>query len=128
MNKTDRITIFSGVLRVLMKDNKLTDKELAAKSGINQASIKTYTSGKGSPTVANLIDLAECLEVTPDQLLGFEKLYKEPEKPQDPPKKKKNNELAAEFARRLRDNGKTIADYKEIIGMLSENIKKNTKI
>ena len=41
MNKTDRITIFSGVLRVLMKDNKLTDKELAAKSGINQASIKT---------------------------------------------------------------------------------------
>ena len=130
MNDIDRLTIFSGVLRVLMKDRKVTSKELAEKLGITQPAVNNYMAGKAFPVVKNLCKLADFFGVTPDKLLGYSKLKDEEfTKPEAPaPKKLKNIELAASFRRQLTENGKTLADYKEISTNLHDAIYKNTKI
>ena len=130
MNDIDRQTIFSGVLRVLMKERKMDEKVLSKAAGITLLSVKNYAAGKALPMIPVLCRLADFFAVTPDQLLGYRKLTEEqlPPPPPPEPRRMKNNELAASFRQQLRENGKTLADYKEISAALHSGIYKNTKI
>lgn len=60
-------------IKTLRKENNLTQEELGAKIGVQKAAIQKYEKG----TVKNikrdsLIKLAQCLDTTPEYLLGWE--------------------------------------------------------
>ena len=52
------------------KMNKLTAAEAASRLGVSQAALSSWESGNKSPTVENLIGMAELYGVTTDYLLG----------------------------------------------------------
>lgn len=52
------------------KMNKLTVAEAASRLGVSQAALSSWESGNKSPTVENLIGMAELYGVTTDYLLG----------------------------------------------------------
>ena len=60
---------FEERLKALMKKRNLTQKELANKSNITEASISKYLSGERTPRVDVIINLAKALEITTDELL-----------------------------------------------------------
>jgi transcriptional regulator with XRE-family HTH domain len=130
MHDIDRQTIFSGILRVLMQDRKLTHAALSKDLGATMTAIKNYTSGQAFPVVKTLCKLSDYFGVTPDQMLGYRKLTEEQLPPPEPPKvrSRTNSELAELFRNQLSENGKTFADYKEIMAELQSAIIKNTKI
>lgn len=62
-------------IKMLRKEHNLTQEELGAKIGVQKAAIQKYEKG----TVKNikrdsLIKLAQCLETTPEYLLGWEEI------------------------------------------------------
>jgi transcriptional regulator with XRE-family HTH domain len=56
-------------LRRLRQDLGITQEELEARSGVPQANISLYETGRMNPNLANLKKLAAALEVSTDQLL-----------------------------------------------------------
>lgn len=61
---------FSQRLKELRIENKMMQKELAAKLGIKQATFSAYESGKNKPSLSIVVQLAEILNVSTDYLLG----------------------------------------------------------
>ena len=60
-------------IKMLRKEHNLTQEELGAKIGVQKAAIQKYEKG----TVKNikrdsLIKLAQCLDTSPEYLLGWE--------------------------------------------------------
>ncbi len=56
-------------LRRLRQHLGITQEELEARSGVPQANISLYETGRMNPNLANLKKLAAALEVSTDQLL-----------------------------------------------------------
>lgn len=61
---------FSQRLKELRIENKMMQKELAAKLGIKQATFSAYESGKNKPSLSIVVQLAEIFNVSTDYLLG----------------------------------------------------------
>jgi DNA-binding Xre family transcriptional regulator len=65
---------FSKRLRELREDRKLTQEELAARSGLDYKHIQRLEgSDPSSPTLATIEKLANALDLQPWQLLKFER-------------------------------------------------------
>lgn len=57
-------------IRMLMEDKKFTQKELANLSGITEASMSKYLSGERTPRIDVVVNIANALGVTVDELIG----------------------------------------------------------
>ena len=62
--------LFRRRLRAARDLRELSQSELAARAGLQQAAVSHYESGSRRPSLANLRKLGEALEVTTDYLLG----------------------------------------------------------
>lgn len=51
---------------------KLSQKDMAKKIGITTQSYQAYESGLTMPTMENFLKLCKILNITPNELLGFE--------------------------------------------------------
>ena len=54
---------------MIMRDKKLSQKDLAIKANITEASMSKYLSGERTPRVDVIVNLARALEITTDELL-----------------------------------------------------------
>ena len=61
---------FEEKLKSIMQQQGLTQKELATRSGITEASMSKYLNGERTPRIDVIINLSRALEVTTDELLG----------------------------------------------------------
>lgn len=59
-------------ISALLKNKRMTQKELAAKANITEAAVSHYIKGDRVPRSSVLDKLAKVLETTPDYLLGGE--------------------------------------------------------
>lgn len=57
-------------IRMLMEDKKFTQKELANLSGITEASMSKYLSGERTPRIDVVVNIANALGATVDELIG----------------------------------------------------------
>ncbi|MEG0034551.1 MAG: helix-turn-helix transcriptional regulator [Bacilli bacterium] len=57
-------------VKMLMSEKGLNQKELASKSGITEASMSKYLSGDRTPRIDILVNVANALGVTTDDLIG----------------------------------------------------------
>lgn len=64
---------FSDKLRALLKEKKMTQRELAIKTKIVNADISNYVNGRRIPDVRHAIKIALALEIQPYQF--FEELF-----------------------------------------------------
>jgi transcriptional regulator with XRE-family HTH domain len=61
---------FSERLRNARELRKLSQSELAAKSGLQPSAVSHFESGRRSPSFQNLKAVADALQVTTDYLIG----------------------------------------------------------
>ena len=62
--------IFAERLRAARELRKLSQSELAEKSGLLPSAVSHFETGRRSPSFANLKALADALKVTTDYLIG----------------------------------------------------------
>ena len=62
---------FDKRLSQLLKENNMTQKELAQKIGVSQAIVTYWVKGQRQPTAENIFEVAKALETTSDYLLGL---------------------------------------------------------
>ena len=60
-----------NLIRVYRKSNKMTIKELAAKSGVSEISIRSYENNKRNPKYENLEKIAYVLGIPVSEILGY---------------------------------------------------------
>lgn len=58
-------------MEYMMKMRNVSQKEVAARSGLDAALICRYVNGKQAPNAENLVKISDALGVTPDMLLGI---------------------------------------------------------
>lgn len=63
-------------LREIRQNKGLTQAKLASMLGVSQQAIASYENGARKLDQNQIIKLCLMLEVTPDELLGFEEAYK----------------------------------------------------
>ena len=63
--------MFDRRLRELLKENDMTQKELARRIGVSQSSITYWVNGVKQPTAENIYAVAKAFETTADYLLGL---------------------------------------------------------
>ena len=61
---------FGIILKQLRLENKLTQKQLAARLNVTDRSIRDWENEQTEPAYDTLIKLAEILDVTLDELVG----------------------------------------------------------
>ena len=59
-------------LQYIKKTNNLTQQKMAELTGITQSTMSDWLNGKANPTITNLINLANNLNVSLDYLIGRE--------------------------------------------------------
>lgn len=59
-------------IKMLMEEKRLTQKQLAGLAGITEASMSKYLSGARTPRIDIIVNLANALGVTTDELIGNE--------------------------------------------------------
>lgn len=57
-------------IKMFMKEKGLSQKELAKLSGITEASMSKYLSGERTPRIDVIVNLANALQITTDELIG----------------------------------------------------------
>lgn len=62
---------FDKRLRELLKENDMTQKELAKKIGVSQACVTYWINGQKQPTAENVYSVAKAFETSADYLLGL---------------------------------------------------------
>ena len=71
-------------VKALMKEQRMTQRELARRSGLTEASVCKYLSGSRTPQAEAVVLLAKALGTTSDYLLGIkrdeESIYRDLEK------------------------------------------------
>lgn len=63
---------FNERIRMLLEEQHLSQKDLAKKAGITEASMSKYLSGERTPRIDVVVNLANALGVTADELIGNE--------------------------------------------------------
>ena len=64
------MTVFSERMTKLMKNNGLSQKELAVKAGVTESAMSYYVKGERTPRSDVLTRIAKALGTTTDYLLG----------------------------------------------------------
>ncbi len=59
-------------IKMLMEERHLNQKELARLSGVTEASMSKYLSGERTPRIDVIVNIANALNVTTDELIGNE--------------------------------------------------------
>ncbi|HEX5525986.1 MAG TPA: helix-turn-helix transcriptional regulator [Solirubrobacterales bacterium] len=72
-----RTPLFGEALRFHRKNKKMTQVEVAEKSGIETSEISRLEKGLGNPTLIQIKRLAYGLGVTPSKILVIEETYAE---------------------------------------------------
>ena len=71
-------------VKALMKEQRITQRELARRSGLTEASVCKYLSGSRTPQAEAVVLLAKALGTTSDYLLGIKRdegsIYRDLEK------------------------------------------------
>lgn len=57
----------------LLKEKNLSQKEFAKQTGIAEASISDWKRKGTNPSAGKIMDICNCLEITPEELLGGRK-------------------------------------------------------
>ena len=60
-----------NLIRVYRKSNKMTQKELAAKSGVSEISIRSYENNKRNPKYETLEKIADVLGIPVSEISGY---------------------------------------------------------
>lgn len=68
----ERINLFRENIRRFRKARRLTQVQLAQVLGYNYTAIANYESGRNTPSINNLIKLADFFRVSIDELVGHE--------------------------------------------------------
>lgn len=71
MSKDEWLDEFGNNLQALMRENDITQRELAKISGVCQSDLSRYINGRQAPTYKAIINLAYALECTTDDLIDF---------------------------------------------------------
>lgn len=71
------MTTFGKKLHSLMKDNKITQQELAEKLNVRRGSVSNWVTDRRMPDSDTIVDLANMFNVTTDYLLGNDKNIKD---------------------------------------------------
>lgn len=61
---------FSENLKLLMRENELTQVKLASVLGVSQSAVSAWLSGKKEPSITSLWLLADYFDLTIDELIG----------------------------------------------------------
>lgn len=64
--------IFSERLTILIKEKKMSKRELAREIGVSAMSVSDWSTGKIQPTAENIYLIAEYFSISSDYLLGLE--------------------------------------------------------
>lgn len=73
-----RTSDFAEILKEVMENKEMSQKEVCKKAGITEASMSGYCTGKRFPNTRVLIKLAEALDVSIDLLVGWKRnMYNE---------------------------------------------------
>ena len=67
------MTIFSKNLQNVLKSKQVTKRALAEMLSLPEQNVGRWTTGKVIPRIDTLLRICECLEVTPNELLGYDK-------------------------------------------------------
>lgn len=62
---------FAKVVQKRLIDMEMTQAEFAAKCGVAPSTVSAWYQGKSTPRADALIKAAEALDLTPNDLLGF---------------------------------------------------------
>lgn len=62
---------FSHVLKGLLIENRMSQKELAMRSGLSQSSITGYLNGSKKPTAKALINISYALDCPLNDLIDY---------------------------------------------------------
>ena len=71
MSESYWMQTFGNNLNYFMEQANMTQEELARATGLTQASISRYASGRQMPGVRAIINIANALGVTTDELIDF---------------------------------------------------------
>ena len=71
------MTTFGKKLHSLMKDNKITQQELAEKLNVRRGSVSNWVTDRRMPDSDTIVDLANIFNVTTDYLLENDKNIKD---------------------------------------------------
>lgn len=69
---------FSENLASLRKSKNLSQEEIADRLGVSRQAISKWENGQALPETANIMKLCEILEVTPNELFGYEERRAQP--------------------------------------------------
>lgn len=64
--------IFSQNLRKALEDNKMTQQTFADQIGISQAMVNRWLNGVNEPDFATLLTVCRILNISPNEILGYE--------------------------------------------------------
>ena len=56
-------------LKVVLAEKKRTNKWLAEQIGVDQATVSKWCTNSAQPNLANLMEIARCLEINVNELL-----------------------------------------------------------
>lgn len=60
----------NGRIKKYMNERHFTQKELAKRAGITEASMSKYLNGERTPRIDVIVNLANALQISTDELLG----------------------------------------------------------
>lgn len=63
--------LFAGELRAARARKGITQQELSGMTGVTAKSISFYETGEALPNAKTLVALADALDTTPNDLLGY---------------------------------------------------------
>lgn len=69
---TKKVTqVLSSRLRILIRMRQVSQKEIAAETGISEAQVSAYVKGRYLPSLTTTVLMANALDVSVDYLLGL---------------------------------------------------------
>lgn len=71
MSEVEWLDIFGDNLRDLLSDYCLTQRELADETGLSEGTISNYINKRQMPGIKAIINIAEALEMSIDDLIFF---------------------------------------------------------
>lgn len=72
MTRSEWLSIFSNNLADIMKERRMSQRQLANKTGLSVSRISDYINENATPTIYTLINVAYALDVSLDELANFD--------------------------------------------------------
>lgn len=72
MSELEFMKKFGENLKEILKDEKMTQRELADEAGLSESVISSYINGQVMPSAKAVMNIAYALVVTTDDLINFD--------------------------------------------------------